>query len=65
MQHEPYPDGQCDPKVGVIRAVIRESLSRHNDRGKAAYDAVREARKLGASDAQLTQAIEDTGLRDD
>jgi hypothetical protein len=53
-----------DSTVGVLRAVISQSLAQYGDRGKAAYDAVREARSLGATDTQLSQAIEDTGLRD-
>jgi hypothetical protein len=40
-------------------------LVNDNDRTKAAFDAVRRARLIGASDDQLTRAIETMGLRDD
>jgi hypothetical protein len=66
MQPEQYLDGQQDPMVEALRTAIRLSmLVNGNDRTKAAFDAVRRARLIGASDDQLSRAIETMGLRDD
>lgn len=51
-----------DPKVGCIRQTIRDSLASYDDVGKAAYDAAREARLIGATDAQLRSAMVDCKL---